>query len=165
MLGSQLEVVEKRIRGLRLEHAYVFAPDGQFRFRKSSREARRVQFSDEEFALLKGAVLTHNHPDGGSLSEQDLRTAMHAGLLQVRAVTRSHRYWVDCPADGWTSGARTIVSTAMVVERAALRAELGYAVVRGELTRGEAGRALHHLLWTRLARDAILVYGWEPWPA
>jgi hypothetical protein len=89
---------------------------------------------------------------------------MHAGLLQIRAVTRSHRYWIDGPAGGWTSEARTVVSTAMVVERAALRAELRYAVVRGELTSREADRSIHHLLWTRLARDAILAYGWEPWP-
>ena len=164
MLASQLEAVEKHIRGLRLEHAYVLASDGRLLLRKNSREADRVQFSDEEFALLKGCVLTHNHPFGGSLSEQDLRIAMHAGLLQIRTVTRSHRYWIDCPAGGWTFETRTMISTAMVVGRAALRAELTYAVVRGELTVEEANRTIHHLLWTRLAQDAILAYGWEPWP-
>lgn len=163
MLQAELDRVERQLRNLAHEAAYAFTIGGDLLFTATSNVATRVDFSDEQIEMMNGAVLTHNHPGGLSLSEQDVRLAMHAGLRQVRAVTHTHRYWINRPEAGWTPENRHRLAIAIAVERAVIRSELIRSVQQGRLTTEEANAQLHHLLWTKLSARGIVAYGWEAW--
>jgi SPP1 gp7 family putative phage head morphogenesis protein len=59
----------------------------------------------------RGAVLTHNHPDGSIFSPRDLQMASHLDLAEVRAVKPDGGAWVvRRPAAGWPAPDRVFAS-------------------------------------------------------
>jgi hypothetical protein len=107
--------------------------------------------------------ITHNHPRGSSLSEQDLRFAIRSDLSQIRAVTATHRFWIDRPKEGWASVAPDELAANIAATRAMLRSRLRQEVIRGVRTVADAEANLHHLLWTNLSVQGIIAYGYRPW--
>jgi len=54
---------ENLIRHQQYETAFVWNSEGLLVLRKDGGKSH-VEFSDEEVILMKGAVVTHNHPHG-----------------------------------------------------------------------------------------------------
>jgi hypothetical protein len=73
-----------RERGI--EHAILYDKDGNLLFEKDG-ESTMVEFTDAEAAMMAGGVLVHNHPNGSSLSAQDLVMQNRSGLSEIVAVT------------------------------------------------------------------------------
>lgn len=161
-LSRQLLRVERVISALPVEHAFAFTLNGKFLFHQTDGSPDSVLLGPEQETLLKGAVLTHNHPDGRSISEPDLEVAMHFGLRQIRAVTTWARYWVEPPAEGWKLY-RQRIRRAIAEERPlvieALRSDIEAGVVTGD----DADRLYGHMLWRRMARRRLLQYGYQFW--
>lgn len=76
---------EKKIVNKKVEYAYVYDQDGKELFNKSDGKANQVAFTASETAMMKGAVLTHNHPGGSTFSEADIYTLVETGMKEMRA--------------------------------------------------------------------------------
>jgi len=163
MLGSALEQVERQIRWLPIEHAFVFATDGTLLLTATNDSPDSVAFSLEQIPQLRDAVLTHNHPGGRSLSEDDLLLAMDADLAQIRAVTATHRYWITRPLQGWTPQLKIRVRTALAAEQALLIGRVRRDISAGRISPEAVDLNFHHLLWTALAGRGVVRYASEQW--
>lgn len=73
------------------EVATVYDSKGNQLFQKSGNE-HNVEFSDDELTKLKGATLTHNHPNNSFFSEEDLTVATDYELGEIRACTEQAIY-------------------------------------------------------------------------
>jgi hypothetical protein len=114
---------------------------------------------------LAGAIFTHNHPAGHSLSENDLEFAMLAGLAEVRAVTRQARYAIrPATEQGWPYLARVSLRSEVARLKALLVRELRRDIAKGLLSEQRAELEFEHRLWTRVSETGLLQYTVEPWP-
>ena len=60
-----------------------------------------VVFSDEEELLATDHIVTHNHPNGGCLSDIDLSFAFRVNLIELRAVAGKKVHRILKPVKGW----------------------------------------------------------------
>lgn len=115
-----MDKAEEKIAGqLDGETLAAFGPDGKLVFSKRETgdpdgpdgpAVAGVDLTDAEMAMVKGAVITHNHPgwtDGGkryydSLSIADVGMTVHNGGAEIRAVTPDGRLYSLKPGPkGW----------------------------------------------------------------
>ena len=101
------------IRHQRFESAFVYDPKGNLVFGKDGAQYE-VAFSPEELKLMKGNILTHNHPRGlgfpdtdprswgNSFSDDDIFLASTHELAEIRAVTPKQRFSMKPPPEGWS---------------------------------------------------------------
>lgn len=73
------------------EVSTVYDSKGNQLFQKTGDE-HHVEFSDDEITNLKGATLTHNHPNNSFFSEEDLSVATEYELKEIRACTEQAIY-------------------------------------------------------------------------
>jgi hypothetical protein len=73
------------------EVSTVYDSKGNKLFHKQGTE-HNVEFSDDEITKLKGATLTHNHPNNSFFSEEDLSVATEYELKEIRACTEQAIY-------------------------------------------------------------------------
>lgn len=110
---KQVFKLEDDIRNDEYESAYVFNRDGkQIWQRQGARDRVRVQFAEKEKQMVKGGIITHNHPpnlkfeksdpryDGGSFSIEDIEISAFYELLEVRAVSQAFRHSIVAE-NGW----------------------------------------------------------------
>lgn len=101
-LGLGQAGFESLIATEEFEVAAAFDQDGGFLLRPRIGGADAVDFYDEEIALLRGSVVTHNHPDGNVFSGEDAAFASEHGLLEMRAVLSDGIvYSLRKPFDEW----------------------------------------------------------------
>jgi hypothetical protein len=90
--GGGMGEFEEGVRDLQThEEAALFDADGNLLFRKSGGDTS-VSYTRDEVGQFNGAVLTHNHPGGGSFSPSDVETALMHGLREIRAVDTNYTY-------------------------------------------------------------------------
>lgn len=100
LVGAGLPDVERSIKGNKSESAAVYIGGRQILFKDGSRNY--VDFSPKEVASMKGAVLTHNHPGGGSFSPADILIINGYGLKEIRAVSTDYTYSLSGKGKGLT---------------------------------------------------------------
>ncbi len=107
-LATNLRAAEDRIAGLPTEEAHAFAPDGRELLSRTGEAVREeglrgqgTYFKPDELARMRGAVVTHNHPMGNTLSRADVAMAMKHDFAQIRAVTPDRVYVLSVPKTGW----------------------------------------------------------------
>jgi hypothetical protein len=115
-LARALARSEREIAELPYEVVDAFSPDGRHLFRAAG-SPEQVVFTQEQRATLRGAVLIHNHPGGGSFSfygdptRPGSRGDVEAACLHEMARTivvgkalagRGWRYTMAPPPDGWS---------------------------------------------------------------
>lgn len=116
-----------------------------------------VHFTNEEAALMRGMVMTHNHPGGSAFSLEDLQFASLAGLREIRVVgtgadKEQFLYRASPNATGKWPGAPEILRSSYGINEA-LRAKYMPLVQRGELSPTRANQAHFHALNTELAKS------------
>lgn len=82
--------VEDRIRHQNYESAAIIDENGREIIFKDG-EKNCVAFTQEETARMKGRTLTHNHPNSGFFSKEDIGVLVGADLAEMRATTREGR--------------------------------------------------------------------------
>ena len=60
---------------------------GRTLFTKTSNLRDHVYFTADEMRMMRDQTMTHNHPDNGTLSIEDVKTSYNAGVREVRAKT------------------------------------------------------------------------------
>ncbi|MEO1399689.1 MAG: minor capsid protein [Cyanobacteria bacterium J06635_1] len=86
----------------------VDSETGQEILRKTDGDADEVAFTPEERELLRGQILTHNHPldakraqMGSGFSEGDFAFAANHDLRELRLVSGEYEYTMRPGQDGW----------------------------------------------------------------
>lgn len=82
-----LRETEAEISSQTYETAQVLAREGHSLLVKDG-GGSFVAFSTEEAEKMNGGVLTHNHPNSGPLSDNDIALTMSKGLREMRAICR-----------------------------------------------------------------------------
>lgn len=92
MTSRNLLSIENRIRNNPTETAALVGPNGEVIFDKSDGLESAVYFTDEEASKMVDGTLTHNHPQGTTLSADDVDLAVSKGLKEIRAVHKDGYY-------------------------------------------------------------------------
>jgi len=154
--------VEEQIRDHPTESLYAFDASGQLVYTKTGGQ-RDIGLNLAEIALLRGTVLTHNHPAGNSLSPADLQVAALGDLAEIRVVTSAARFILRRPASGWDwAYFRDTLEPVLLRQREQTLRDLLLAVNAGSLAEDEAHREYTHEVLLRVARELGLEYRREP---
>ena len=161
---------EDLIRRQSYETAIAWNAQGVQILRKDG-EQYQVAFSDEDVALLNGAILTHNRPRGlefprndkrswgNSFSDADLHLACAARLSELRVVTPRLRFSLKPPSNGWDEAfwnehlALSYANTEIIVA-----AELRKAIMAGHSSVEDAESTFFHEVCLRVSRELRLIY-------
>jgi hypothetical protein len=101
----RLWYVESQLVQLTFEVAFLYSVKGEELARVKG-TARRVQLSNKHKELVRGGILTHNHPDGSFFSPADIELAHECDLAELRAVSLRDPLQVFIlrrPEGGWRS--------------------------------------------------------------
>ncbi len=164
---------ENSIRRQPFESAFLYNAQGILILSKAGVQYT-VEFTREETSLMKGAILTHNHPRGleypdsdirswgNSFSDSDIALASTHELAEIRVVTPKQRFSMKPPAEGWSLSywEDTLKPTLDEVE-VWVYDEFDARIAQKRLTPTEA-QALHwHEVWLQVARRLGLEYAQE----
>lgn len=89
---SALETAESKIYNDSVETAVLLDSKGNIIFTESGGETSAVYFTAEQTAKMKGANLTHNHPQGSTFSPEDVAVMTAHGLNSIRATGKERTY-------------------------------------------------------------------------
>lgn len=88
----KVKTIESGIRNLEYEKCFAFDNQGQVLFQKSG-SGSSIGFTQEEADKLKGIKLfTHNHPQGGSFSPEDIKFLYTNKIKGIRAIGQKYDY-------------------------------------------------------------------------
>jgi hypothetical protein len=96
---------EMQLVPLPVEVAFLFTADG-VELGRAIGTAKQVRLTEEQCELVRGGILTHNHPDGSFFSKQDVWLAHKLDLTELRAVQKGTPVQVLSmrrPPKGWGS--------------------------------------------------------------
>ena len=152
---------EAAIRPQKFESAAVFDQAGRRTLFKDGTTSA-VHFTDAEMALMKNAVLTHNHPGGwnypaddvrrmgNSLGRADVSLAVEADLAAIRAVSPTADYTLARPEGGWgMTGKQAQAQMQGAFDE--VRVEFNEAIRNGEITYKQAEAYNNHEALSRVA--------------
>lgn len=86
----QINTIENSIKNNEIETAVLFTSEGNY-IAAAKGTNNQVNLADFE-GFTKNAILTHNHPQGTSLSLEDIKYFMYNGLKELRAVTKEYTF-------------------------------------------------------------------------
>lgn len=114
---EELLMDEKALSVRKKETAVVYGPDGKFLFQKRGGE-NDIRFSVADYQKLKGTVITHNHPSGGSFSNRDILFLKTSKAAELRVITERCIYYMRRPLK-WSPNIDSIAK--IKVEREKIR--------------------------------------------
>ena len=167
--GGSIADRERAISGNATETMIAFDPKtGKEVFRKAG-EASSVNIEDGELEAIRGAVLTHNHPDyvykggvyvSGSFTGSDFETAARVGAAELRVVTSTHRY-IARPKAGRKFPHELNVWQTYADEHKRVYKAVMRRVKAGRMTMQEASSSLNHLISQAVCEKLSLEYVME----
>lgn len=86
-VSLSIKSVEDKIRHQNYESAAIIDKNGKQLVFKDG-ESNQVAFNREETALMRGATLTHNHPQSTAFSPPDIQLFVQSSLAEIRATNR-----------------------------------------------------------------------------
>jgi len=144
--------IEARLASEPVEHAALIGPDGKT-LATSKGDAGSAQVPKSNAQAFHTGALTHNHPDGSPLSDQDIAVQLSRGAREVRAV------------DPW-GGVYTMVLPTVGDSRsraaAAHSVAAAWARLVSPLVRKRASYAEIHRAIARVADECGLRYAYVP---
>lgn len=150
-----LQEVEQKIRNQKFESAALVKDGKQLYFKDG--EAAKVQFTEEEAQMMKGGILTHNHPSSRSFSGQDIVMLFGRDMAEIRAVSPKVGYIARR-----TPKTKDISfgEARQVYERLTVEQHIEYEskIDSGELTMDAANATHHHEVMLKLAKELNLYY-------
>src|SRR6266508_5311444 len=135
-----LREVEDEIRGLYHEVAYIIDPNGNV---TTQREGTHMSV-DLPIELMRGRIVTHNHPRGTSFSVEDIQTLLGARAAEIRAVSVGYDYSMKLPPDTeWEDVELLVTDVCRLVFD-----DLAFETRMGRMSAEEFDRAYMHRVWT-----------------
>jgi len=157
-LPPTLAAAEHRIRHETNEHAFLLRDGVPFKVLGND-DSHHVTMGDATDADLKDVVLTHNHPSGFGLSNQDAVSAAKRNVLEMRAVTATGTHLIRRTGTEWPPH----FDQAVADMHQELMRDIGAKLHAGDITIDEANFLHHKLMYTRLQRRVgSFTYTFEP---
>ena len=145
------------------ETARLYGGDGKQIFKKDG-STSEVIFSRTEIKKMKGGVLTHNHPNGGCFSPEDVNMLRHGKLQEIRAVTKSGVYRLQQPTN-WPKeidSLETIRSRRLEIDKNVSKAIYDRARM-GELSYSEAEQLSQRATTEAFCEQYGIPFSFETW--
>ena len=98
-LQAALRAKEYEIAGAKVENIAVFDDNGKLIASATGTDMK----VGVHYSLQKDRIVTHNHPHGGSFSEQDVTRVPLNNPKEIRLVSDGYRFSIKRPAKGWAS--------------------------------------------------------------
>lgn len=148
------------IRGKK-ETAIVYGPDGSTLLVKKGGE-RSVRFTAREVGMMRGGILTHNHPEDTTFSPADINMLRGSGLAEIRAVTSGGVYRLKQPTR-WDSAfnTRTKIEAEYAKLEELIEPKVWARCESGEITLAEYNQIYQHQILLQLAEQFGLDYAFE----
>jgi hypothetical protein len=169
-LEEKVAAMETRLRPQRFESAAVFAPDGRELLFKNGQE-RFVEFTDPEVALMRGAVVTHNHPGGWKFAEDDprrggnafsiddVKLAAGAEAREMRAASPGYDHSIAPGPKGWNLDYyKSDILPAFRKHEKDVYSQGETDILAGRKTIAQFNADYYHTIWTRVADELGLRY-------
>jgi hypothetical protein len=153
-LTAAIRIAERDVAGRHIETVIVLDAQGHVLYMATG-ERDRVS---APVAMLRGSIVIHNHPDGGSLSRQDVRLMLDHGIVQMRAVTDAAVFVLDLPDDTVWEDVEELV--AFLTDN--VRASHRDLILDGKMTYEESEQRRWHEIWTGVAEIRGWAYRMEP---
>ena len=93
---KELLLSEKSLGKRQKETMEIYDSKGNYIMTKRG-DANSVRLSVLEYGKLKGAVVSHNHPSGGSFSVNDIRFLKNTPISELRVATADGVYYIRKP--------------------------------------------------------------------
>lgn len=161
---------ENEIREQLFESAFVYDSKGNLVFGKEGAQYE-VEFTEEELRLMKGNILTHNHPRGleypdsdprswgNSFSDDDIFLASTHELAEIRAVTPKQRFSMKPPEEGWSQTYWEDKILPLLVEtNRAVIVDFRQQIELYQMTQAEVEAEHWHEVWSRISSKLGLKY-------
>lgn len=87
---------EKSVASRSKEITEIYGPDGKYIMTKRG-DSNSVRFSARDYFKLKDAIVTHNHPSGGTFSVQDIKFLKRTLISELRVSTEECVYYIRKP--------------------------------------------------------------------
>ncbi|MFT4107734.1 MAG: minor capsid protein [Lacrimispora sp.] len=97
---------EASIAGHKSEYGILYDASGNRLFKKHGGK-HEIVYTPEEALLMRGGVLTHNHPEGATFSPDDISVLGDTGLSELRAIGRDGIYVLKQPKE-WPEAINTL---------------------------------------------------------
>lgn len=156
---ARVHQAEKGTEAQNFETAVAFDDDGNVAFRKDG-EANQVRFTLAEVEKVKGKVFTHNHPNGTSLSPEDVSFLYLHDLKEIRAIGRpgafapgishEHAAMIKVPEGMTKNSLLPVIGEEVEAIDAEVRGEFMKAMAGGKMSVDKANLLHWHEVWTRL---------------
>jgi len=106
---KSLGEIEKRLAGKSTEAGVIVDEDGNV-VQEIQGDADKVALSAETLKAMENNTFTHNHPNEGSLSPEDLRNFVYSNAAEFRAVSMNGKdvFVITRPEDGWGSPSKRV---------------------------------------------------------
>lgn len=156
---SSLKRAEEAIRDKQDgETLVVFDAQGKYVFSLTV-PGKTISFSDAQFARMKNCIVVHNHSQGTSFGDTDIRAACYAQVREMRIVTRQHTYSMRPPLTGWNDEFwEKVVNPARLQAETNIFAELGRRFTAGEITQEQWLLEGIDRTWRQVAAQTGMVY-------
>ncbi len=148
---NDIHTDEKNALLLEKERAIVYDKNGNTILVKTG-DAGSVRFSDSQVAKMKDAILTHNHPSNGPLSDTDIFRLWDTGLAEVRAVTKHGIFSAKQPSVWKHIPDRAEMRKLFLEYRELFRLHIGKRVKQNKITKNDAEYLAQRLIMRRLTR-------------
>jgi hypothetical protein len=96
-VAKALRKIEQKIALLPHEMAYIVDGKTGATLLEKQGDTSKVDFTKSEMRLLKGNILTHNHPEDKNLSEPDIYVATGSEAAEVRATALDKVHSIKIP--------------------------------------------------------------------
>lgn len=141
------------------EEMNVFTTSGDLIFRKAGTR-NEVTFTLNQAEKMRGGILTHNHPNGTSLSPTDVELASDLGMAEIRAVAGPFRvYSMRPPPGGWSEEYTTnVLRPAWNRHNEQIKARVQAGIDNGSIGVMRAEDAHWHTVWLNVSKELGLDY-------
>jgi hypothetical protein len=147
-LAQAIASAEIAVATSTVEMVIVLDVDGRTRYTGAG-ERDRVS---APINVLRGSIVIHNHPAGGSLSRQDVRLMLAHEIAQMRVVSAETVYVLDLPEDvAWEE-----IEPLVVILTDEVRERHRDLILDGKMTYEESEQRRWHEIWTGVAE----IRGW-----
>lgn len=167
---AKVEHLENQIKDLPYERGLVVHPTtGKVLVNKGGQQTS-VEFTASEAAMMRGAIVTHNHPNLGwgkndarskglSFSDADVQAACLVQAGEMRAVSAGYRHSLKPPESGWNAQFwnKKVEPSYRKNERSVYNEFVG-KVLTGKMRIDEAEANYHHEVITRTAKETGMKY-------
>lgn len=163
--------MEDKIKDLPYEVAIVVdSQTGKVVFSKQGQQTS-VGFNAKEVSMMKGRIVTHNHPNVGnwgkedarsqgfSFSPADVRSGAFGEMAEIRAVSSGYRHSLKPPNQGWNYDYwKESVNPVYQAQEKSVKDEFVDKILSGRMPVDVAERDYHHEVIRRTAEKTGMKY-------